>query len=50
MNKYPVRKKWLTHFFLKFPFDPLKTSENQRLFDIFRGSKGSIGKKGVKIN
>ena len=49
MNKYPVWKKWLTHFFLQFPFDPLKTSENQR-FDIFRGSKGSIGKKRVKIN
>ena len=46
MNKYPVWKKWLTHFFLKFPFDPLKTSENQRLFDIFRGPKGALGRRG----
>ena len=29
----------LTHFFPMSPFDPLKTSENQRFSDVFRGTK-----------
>ena len=41
--------QFLTHLFPMFPFyTPLKTSENQRFSDVFRGyKKGTLGRNGL---
>ena len=47
--KAPFNCVKLTLSFPVFPFDPLKTSENQRFSDVFRGDqKGTLISKGLR--
>ena len=53
VKKWNINMKSVNSFLQNVPFGspfPLKTSENQRFSDVFKGSKGNIRKKRVKVN
>ena len=54
VSSVPTSMYWrsLTHFILLLSLSlyPLKTSENQRFFDFFRGMERELGTKWVKMS